>query len=98
MSQRRAPSPVKPPFEIEKIERIDRGRLIAAFDVVMPGVRVINCRYFRSHRGSFVTGPSVRAGYQASGWQTFAAFEAEFAADILDAVEARLAAGEGGEE
>jgi hypothetical protein len=78
-------------FEILNLERIDRGGLLAKFDLSMPGLVVYGCRFVAAAgREPFVAGPSSKDAYAYRGWRIHAEFQEQLAANILAAVRKQL--------
>lgn len=88
-------SPVS--FEICNLRRHDGSTLTAFFDVILPGVTIRDCRYHTGKRGPFIGGPGMRSKFAIGGWALHAEFDDDLTSEILEAVTARLAADEGGE-
>ena len=84
-------------FEITNIRRQDGKSLRAFFDITIPGAIIADCRLHVGKHGTFVAGPGMKSNFAIGGWKTHAELDADLALEIQEAVEARLAADEGGD-
>jgi hypothetical protein len=80
------------PFLIIGLEQVEYGSKRATATIEIVGLGTIDVDYFRPPgRAAFVAGKSVRSKYGGQFERT-AAFEPEFASELLIAIESRLAA------
>lgn len=78
-------------FEIENLRLVPGQRsFVAAFDVILTGARIIDCRLHVRKTQKSVSGPGRPAGWLPERWKTLVEFDNGLAAEILEVVSARL--------